>query len=109
MDPDISCPKLCSNLICLTKGAWMTTRFTAAFVTLIAGLISISLPAIAETANRDVLKAAQQFIACWDSKGTACMGKMLTEDFVMVPRLSRLLDKKAFITEFEAGRFGAFS
>jgi hypothetical protein len=29
----------------------MTTRFTAAFVTLIAGLISISLPAIAETAN----------------------------------------------------------
>jgi hypothetical protein len=34
---------------------------------------------------------------------------MLTEDFVMVPRLLRLLDKKALITEFEPGRFGAFS
>jgi hypothetical protein len=88
----------------------MPARFTPALVALIAGLISSSpRAAAAETANPDVVKVAEKFFDCWASKNAACMENILTEDFVMVPRLARLLDKKTFISEFKAGRFGAIS
>ena len=87
----------------------MPARCTLTLVALTTGLISISVPAVAETANPDVMKVAEKFFDCWASKDTACMAKILTDDFVMVPRLARLLDKKTFISELTAGRFSTSS
>lgn len=88
----------------------MTQRFGPTAFSLIAvGAVLLSVRTLAQTPNPDVLKATQQFSDCWDSKNTACMEKMLTDEVVMVPRLARLLNKSTFIAEFKAGRFGTNS
>jgi hypothetical protein len=52
-----------------------------------------------------VMAARAVFSKCWNARDTACLSKLVTDDFVQVTRTARLMDKTGFLEGMKAGRY----
>jgi Domain of unknown function (DUF4440) len=74
-------------------------------ITLTVVLYSV-LSFAADPREAQVVAANDAFWNCWDARDTACLDKLVTDDFVQVPRSSnRFVDKAGFLAGMKAGSY----
>jgi hypothetical protein len=71
------------------------------FPILILGLLAYA----ADPREPAIDAAGTSFVHCWDTRDTECLSKLVTDDFVLVTRNGKLMDKAGFLDGMKAGRY----